>query len=193
MAPRANLVGYNFLKNSTISNGVDALTRGSPDVHISSNSWGALDNTGLLNELELAFKTAINNGLSNGRHGLGTIYVFAGGNGGDITYNGILDNSNYDGQASYRGVIAVAAVDNLGIRAAYSEEGANILISAPAGRGCSSDAITTTDLTGTAGYNVNGLYYFSDGSSTLDYTNDDYTKCMTGTSAATPMVSGAVA
>jgi len=181
VAPRANLVAYNLLTYFTNSTEADAMTRGNPDVQISSNSWGPEDNTGELFESNLSWRTAINSGLNNGRNGLGTIYVFAAGNGGQT-----VDNSNYDGYANYRGVIAVTALNDRGVNSIYSEPGANILISAPGGEFCNgSTAITTTDLTGTTGSNTN--------STTNDYTDKDYTKCMNGTSAATPMVSGAVA
>lgn len=181
IAPRANLVAYNLLTYFTFETEADAMTRGSPDVHISSNSWGFEDNTGELLETSLSWKTAINSGLANGRNGLGTIYVFAAGNGGLS-----VDNSNYDGYANHRAVIAVAALKDTGSKSSYSEAGANILISAPGGEFCSGGpVITTTDLTGVSGYNTN--------STVDDYSNKNYTQCMNGTSAATPMVSGAVA
>ena len=97
--------------------------------------------------------------------------------------------SNYDGIANSRYIIAVAAVTSQGTKAYYSENGANLWISAPAGHSCSSTsfpAITTTDLTGTAGYNYSALNNY-------DYPNVNYTKCFSGTSAAAPTVAGAAA
>ena len=184
VAPRANLVSYNLLQYSTVSNEADAMMRGSPDVYISSNSWGANDDTGNLEPSTLAWRTSINTGLTTGRNGKGTIYVFAAGNGGD---GPIVDNSNYDGQANYRGVIAVGSVTDQGTKASYSERGANIWISAPGGEFCDTHTISTTDNSGEDGYNNSAVAGIS------DYTNTNYSKCMTGTSAATPVVSGVIA
>jgi kexin len=185
-APRANLVGYNMLQNSTVSNVVDAMTRGSPDVHISSNSWGPPDD-GDLQPSVSSWRNAIDTGLSSGRSGLGTIYTFAAGNGGD-NVSGPADNSNYDGQANYYGIIAVAAVNDQGKQSSYSEPGANLWVSAPGGEYCDTHAITTTDRSGDAGGNSynNPAYY-------QDYPDANYTKCMNGTSAATPAAAGVIA
>ncbi|MDH4216036.1 MAG: S8 family serine peptidase [Gallionella sp.] len=184
VAPRANLVGYNLLQYSTTSNEADAMTRGSPNVHIYNNSWGS-DDDGDLHESASLWRDAIDAGLANGRNGHGSIYVWAAGNGGDVSP---ADNSNYDGMTNYYGVIAVAAVDDRGRQSSYSEPGANIWISAPGGEFCGTHAITTTDRTGAAGDNPPDPFW-----SYSDYVNSDYTKCMNGTSAAVPAVSGAIA
>jgi len=186
VAPRANLVGYNLLQNSTESNEADAMTRGSPDVHISNNSWGAPDDTGNLAESSLAWRMAINTGLNSGRSSKGTIYVWAAGNGGS---GPIVDNSNYDGNANHRGVIAVGAVTDQGTKALYSERGANVWVSAPGGEFCGTHTISTTDRSGVNGVNSSGTVT----NGVADYTDANYTKCMNGTSAATPVVSGVVA
>ncbi|MEE8379669.1 MAG: S8 family serine peptidase, partial [Gammaproteobacteria bacterium] len=186
VAPRANLVGYNVVQSPTESNLAGAMTRGSPDVHVSSNSWGPIDGTGNPIASSFAWRTAITSGLTNGRDGKGTIYVWAGGNGA----NGVgpnIDNSNNDGQANNRGVIAVGAVTDQGIKAFYSEPGANVLVSAPAGELCYGHTISTTDLSGEGGDNT------SITAGDTDYTDTNYTKCMNGTSAATPTISGVVA
>lgn len=180
-APRANLVGYNLLQYSTLSNEADAMTRGSPNVHISSNSWGSNDD-GNLHESTSLWRNAIDAGLANGRNGLGTIYTWAAGNGG---YVPPVDNSNYDGQANHHGVIAVASVNDQGKQSSYSEPGANIWISAPGGEFCDTHTIITTDRSGAAGGNPSNGY--------TDYADQNYTRCMNGTSAAVPAVSGAIA
>ena len=187
VAPRANLVGYNLLQNTTESNEGDAMTRGSPNVHVSTNSWGPPDDADL-HVSTFTWRTAIDLGLSNGRNGLGTIYTWAAGNGADNTW-GPVDNSNYDGQANYRGVIAVAAVIDQGKQASYSEPGANVWVSAPGGEFCDTHAITTTDRSGGAGDNS----FNNTGTGFSDYPNLNYTRCMNGTSSATPMVAGVVA
>ena len=187
VAPRATLVGYNLLQNKTSSNEADAMIRNASIVSVSSNSWGAPDGTGELAASSSLWQNAITTGLTTGRGGKGTVYVWAAGNGagGTACPNWLCsDNSNYDGQANYRGVMAVAAVNDQGMQSSYSESGANLWVSAPGGEFCSTHTISTTDRSGAVGKNTNGA---------SDYANTSYTKCMNGTSAATPEVSGVVA
>jgi subtilisin-like proprotein convertase family protein len=139
---------------------------------ISNNSWGPTDG------IFAGFSSLVTNALQQcavqGRSGKGRITVFAAGNGGPT------DNSNYDGVANSRYVIAVGAITDLGIRTFYSEPGANILICAPSNGGVS--GIYTTDLIGSNGYNS------SNASIGLDYTDD-----FGGTSSASPAVAGVCA
>lgn len=189
VAPRANLVGYNLLQNNTSSNEVDAMTRNAASVSVSSNSWGSADGTGELTASSSLWQTAINTGLTTGRDGKGTIYMWAAGNGraGSDACPACSDNSNYDGRANYRGVMAVAAVNDQGVQSAYSESGANLWVSAPGGEFCSTHTITTTDRTGAVGKNTTAT------AGTSDYPDPNFTKCMNGTSAATPGAAGVVA
>jgi subtilisin-like proprotein convertase family protein len=195
VAPRASLAGYNILQNDTTANEADAMTRNAASVDVSSNSWGAPDLNGLLFPSSATWRNAVETGHSTGRGGLGTVYVWAAGNGDTAVCPSMVcvDNSNYDGQANYRGVIAVGAVSNTGAKSSYSERGANLWVSAPGGEFCDTvpqEAITTTDRTGANGFNDNGNHVFYDN---VDYANGNYTKCFNGTSAATPLVSGVVA
>ncbi|MFC1489290.1 S8 family serine peptidase [Thermodesulfobacteriota bacterium] len=168
-APWAGLVGYRLLEPGILdANEADALTRNNDIVDIYSNSWGPADGGSVLEGPGTLTEDALQNGTTNGRGKLGSIFVWAGGNGYDA------DNSNYDGYANSRYTIAVAASTNFGTQASYSEKGANILVNAPSNGG--SLAITTTDLMG------------SDGASTGNYRDD-----FGGTSSATPLVSGIVA
>ena len=74
-----------------------------------------------------------------------------------------------------------------GTRSSYSEPGSNLLVTAYGGEFCSTQTTTTTtDVSGPTGYN--------NGNKPEDYANNpDYTRCMNGTSAATPEAAGAVA
>lgn len=182
VAPRASLVSYGLLQASTSSNEADAMTFQATGIAVSNNSWGPPDGTGLLNDSTSLWRDAIDFGLANGRGGLGTVYVWAAGNGYD---SGTRDLSSYDGYASYRGVIAVGAVTAQGRQPSYSEAGANVWISAPGGEPCGALAITTTDLPDAAGFNTGG--------EAGELTGTSYTQCMDGTSAAVPSVSGVAA
>jgi subtilisin family serine protease len=120
---------------------------------------------------------ALADAVTLGRGGKGTVFLWAGGNG---NYNG--DDSNYDGWAASPYAIAVSAIGDDGEAAPYSEPGANILVCAPSNGG--TQGVTTTDITGSTGYNA------GTGS---DYANGDYTNSFGGTSSATPAVAGVVA
>lgn len=180
VAPRANLVGYNYLQNSTTSNQTDAMTRGIAAVHISSNSWGAgAGRSGNLTTASTTWRSSIDTGLTTGRSGKGTIYVFSAGNGAPE------DNANYHGAKNGHGTIAVGAVTDQGKKSSYSEEGANLWVSSPGGEFCNTHTITTTDRTGNMGFNLNAT--------ATDYVDKAYTSCMNGTSSAAPGISGVVA
>jgi len=190
VAPRANLVGYNVLQTQTSSDVADAMTRNAVAVYVNTNSWGALDGNGNLWPSDLSWQTAINNGLANGRDGRGIVYTWAAGNGatGSSACFACVDNSNYDGQANFRGVMAVGAVNDQGIKSSYSERGANLWVSAPGGEFCDTHTITTTDRTGALGDNPPAPV-----TRYIDYADLSYTRCMNGTSSSTPMVAGVAA
>ena len=167
-APYAGLVGFRLLGAGTDTNEANALTRSNGLIDIYSNSWGPADDGRRLEGPGPLTESALQSGVANGRGGLGSIYVWAGGNGGNN------DNANYDGYANSRYTIAVAASTNSGVRSAYSEKGANILVNAPSNGG--SLGITTVDRTGSDGYDAG-----------------NYTGTFGGTSSATPLVAGIIA
>ena len=192
VAPRAKLAGINLLENDTAFNEADAMLRGSQTIAISNNSWGVPDGYGSLSPSDASWRKAIEIGITEGRGKLGVLYVWGAGNGAKGTRYcpNCEDNSNYDGQANFRGVIAVASLNHQGVRSTYSEKGANLWISGYGGEFCKTPpAITTTDLMGPAGFNP----AFSDLISVTDYANQNYTKCMNGTSAASPQIAGVIA
>jgi kexin len=182
VAMSANVVGYNLLANQNDLNQVDAMTRALASNHIYSNSWGATDGVGILTGSPASWRAAIDQGTSTGRGARGAIYTWAAGNGGA----GAVDRSDYDGQANYHGVIAVASLNDRGQKASYSEEGSNLLVSAYGGEFCDTHTTTTIDIQGADGYNDGG-------SPDSNYADPNYSRCFNGTSAATPEVSGAAA
>ncbi|MBB3981416.1 Ca2+-binding RTX toxin-like protein/subtilisin-like proprotein convertase family protein [Sphingobium fontiphilum] len=147
-----------------------------------NNSWGstpgyaAFQNRNTAGSFAAETVAGWQNVADTGRGGLGTIVLKAAGN--------ESRNANAEGSNSARFVIDVAAVGDSGFAASYSNHGANILVSAPGSEFESNGGlgIVTTDLTGTAGYNLRG-----DPAGSYDYTDD-----FGGTSAATPIVSGVV-
>lgn len=139
-------------------------------IEVKNNSWGPVDRPHNLEAPEPMAKTALETAITTGRGGKGTIFVWAGGNGKTTG-----DNSNYDGYANSIYTIAVGASNGSGVSSSFSEPGANLLIVGPSGTN-GGPLISTTDRTGSVG-RVSG----------------DYNTIFTGTSSATPVVSGVVA
>ncbi|MCX7826477.1 MAG: S8 family serine peptidase, partial [Verrucomicrobiae bacterium] len=154
-----------------------AFARGNNLIQVKNNSWGYIP----FYAASAPETNALANGVLTGRGGLGTIYVFAAGNGAQ---NGWDANSHT--LANSRFVIQVGAVNDRGDKTFYSEPGASLLVAAPG-----SDyyiapiGITTTDMLGNNGYNYSGTLG--------DLSDVDYTQLFNGTSAAAPIVSGVIA
>jgi subtilisin family serine protease len=199
VAPDASLIGYRFLSaestdpsvNDPIEGEVLGNVRAAPSgpavfdnraiVDASSNSWGPIDDRHLEGPGPLAMAAIQTSdigdpatGVAPARNGLGTIYVWAGGNGRQAN-----DNVDFDGYANSRFTLTVGAVDNRGKVAPYSEDGAPLMVCAPSSN--NSVGVTTTDRTGSDGYN------------TAPSPQGDYYDRFGGTSAAAPLVSGIVA
>ena len=169
----ASIAGHRLIAcGFSDSTGADALSYHNGGIDIYSNSWGPFDSGDILDGPGPITIAAIEDSIYNGRSGLGNIYTWAAGNGLDAD-----DNSNYDGYSNSRYSIAVAAITHYGEQSWYSEPGANILVTAHSNGGSPSyEGITTTDITGTGGYD-----------------GGDVTHDFGGTSSATPLVSGVIA
>lgn len=124
-------------------------------------------------------RLAIDYAVRQGRNGKGCVICFAAGNG-----NESVDN---DGYASYEKVIAVAACNDRGTRAAYSDYGNAIWCAFPSSHGAPSltPGIWTTDRSGKLGRNPG---HPARGDAAGHYTND-----FGGTSSAAPGVAGVAA
>ena len=169
----ASIAGHRLIAcGFSDSTSADALSYDNDEIDIYSNSWGPFDSGNILEGPGPITIAAIEDSVYNGRSGLGNIYTWAAGNGLEAD-----DNSNYDGYSNSRYSIAVAAISHYGDQSWYSEPGANILVTAHSNGGSPDyEGITTTDITGTGGYN-----------------GGDVTHDFGGTSSATPLVSGVVA
>ena len=175
-APEATLVGLRLIGGAaTDQDEADAMNWTSNLIQLKSNSWGPNDDGTTLEAPGPLTQAALANAAATGRGGLGTLFIWAAGNGGDVG-----DNSNYDGYANSRYTIAVAAIANDGLQSSYSEPGANVIVTAPSDG--ASLGITTTDLTGANGYNNGALI------PDANYTND-----FGGTSSSCPLAAGVVA
>ena len=185
VAPGSCLASYDLLNNYTFESEYDAMTRNIDLVDVMNNSWGPEDGLGNYVYSNPLWRESVEFGLANGRKKKGTVYVWAAGNGGRSSPASAveIDNSNYDGYANFYGVMAICAVGNQGTRAFYSEKGANLWVCTPS-LGDNGIGISTTDRTGSEGFNKDG---------TKDYTDISYTKRFGGTSSAAPVAAGAAA
>ncbi|MCI0555559.1 MAG: S8 family serine peptidase, partial [Anaerolineae bacterium] len=168
VAPFSTLVGLRLIGGpSTDAMEANAFNHEMQAIDLKNNSWGPSDNGMTLEGPGPLAQAALANSVQNGRNGLGTIFVWAGGNG-----LGKLDNQNYDGYVNSIYTVSVGAVTHTGTQSSYSERGACMLVCAPS----SSPGITTTDIVGPGGY-----------------TSGDYTSTFGGTSSASPAATGAIA
>ncbi len=173
VAPGVTMTGVNYLedlqyRDDTIAG--EAL-RWAEHFDVMNNSWGVTPQFKSSENLTVPtsdaawMETQFAYLSENGRGGLGTVIVQASGN--EST------DANGDGVNASRFTATIGATDNLGFAESYSNNGTAVLVVAPA-------ATVTTDLVGQNG--SNGIV------GSLDYTNQ-----FSGTSAATPVVSGVVA
>ncbi|OQO00473.1 hypothetical protein B0A48_13822 [Cryoendolithus antarcticus] len=128
--------------------------------HIYSCSWGPPDDGTAMEGPGVLIRRAMVNGVQKGRQGLGSIYVFAIGNGAAND-----DNCNFDGYTNSIYSVSVGGIDRKGLHPYYSEKcSAQLVVTYSSGSG---DAIHTTDVGQNKCYNSHG-----------------------GTSAAGPLVAG---
>ncbi|EMC95237.1 hypothetical protein BAUCODRAFT_532569 [Baudoinia panamericana UAMH 10762] len=130
------------------------------DNQIYSCSWGPPDDGQSMEAPGIIIRRAMVNGVQNGRGGLGSIYVFAIGNGASND-----DNCNFDGYTNSIYSVSVGGIDRKGLHPYYSEKcSAQLVVTYSSGSG---DAIHTTDVGERSCYTNHG-----------------------GTSAAGPLVAG---
>ncbi|RVX69843.1 hypothetical protein B0A52_05677 [Exophiala mesophila] len=130
---------------------------------IYSCSWGPPDDGATMEAPGILIQRAMANGVQSGRGGLGSIFVFAAGNGANFE-----DNCNFDGYTNSIYSITVGGIDKGGNHPYYSEPcSAQLVVTYSSGLG---DAIHTTDVGAEKCYNGHG-----------------------GTSAAGPLVVGTTA
>lgn len=166
IAPLVNLISVNiFVGGESTQDIADAISWAkNQGADVLSNSWGYTScyaNYANIND-------ALADANENGRAGLGSVVVFASGNG----YKNCVDFP-----ARNPNVIAVGAFTNQGVRSEYSNAGAALDLMAPSNNvGGPGAGVRTTDRMGNAGYS-----------------SGNYTTSFGGTSAACPVVAGVAA
>ncbi|OTA06174.1 Kex2 protease [Trichoderma parareesei] len=130
------------------------------DNQIYSCSWGPPDDGRSMEAPDVLIRRAMLKGVQEGRGGLGSIYVFASGNGAASG-----DNCNFDGYTNSIYSITVGAVDRAGQHPYYSEHCSALLVVTYSSGG--GDGIHTTDVGENSCYGMHG-----------------------GTSAAAPLAAG---
>lgn len=109
------------------------------DNHIYSCSWGPSDGGEAMERPGILIRRAMVNGVQKGRNGLGSIYVFAIGNGAAND-----DDCNFDGYTNSIYSVSVGGIDRKGLHPYYSEKcSAQLVVTYSSGSG---DAIHTTDV-----------------------------------------------
>jgi subtilisin family serine protease len=184
-APLANLVGIrtNLQDSALISainhaNGINPLT----SIQVKNHSYGYT--AAFLSGTDFLVIPLKNSSDA------GTVNVFAAGN----QRGGKAADSNKQSPQNSPFVIVVAALGSNGKFANYSNYGASVLVTAPSNSQFASQAftgITTTDRTGSLGYNTSGASNFP--STSGDGNGLSFTNTFGGTSSASPLVAGVVA
>lgn len=191
VAPQARLLGANVLvAPSSDSNDATALLHGKAIVAVSNNSWGNPDRDNELGSAGPLFRAALAQGATTERGGKGIVYLFAAGNGYQLSQpDGSLlttgQRSSYDAYNNSPYALNIAAVRADGVPSEYSEPGANVLVAAPSDTyDINLPWLYTTAITGSYA----GTSYMGQPWLFPNYKND-----FGGTSGATPIAAGVVA
>ncbi|KAI8791533.1 PC3 endoprotease variant B isoform X1 [Biomphalaria glabrata] len=169
VAFQANIAGVRLL-DGIITDGLEAeaLTFKHDYIDIYSASWGPSDDGAVMAGPGHLTVQAFQYGVDHGRQGLGSIFVWATGNGGLH-----LDNCNADGYVSRPETLAVGSVNNRGKSSFYSENCTAILVVVPSGvdimDGQNKSKVITTDI------------------------NNGCLETFEGTSSAAPLAAGCIA
>ena len=116
VAYRAKIAGERILSGDvTDAIEASALSFAWDKNHIYSNSWGPWDNGGTVEGPGALCKKAFEDGTQKGRGGLGSIFVFASGNGGSG------DNCNFDGYTNSIYTLSVGSIDRHNKMPGYQE------------------------------------------------------------------------
>lgn len=119
----------------------ESLSLNPQHIDIYSNSWGPNDDGRTIEGPAMLAQKAFSDGITYGRGGKGSIYVFASGNGGSSG-----DNCNCDGYCNSRYTIAIGAVTEHDAKPYYTEPcSATLAVAYSSGSG-GDRSISTCDL-----------------------------------------------
>lgn len=207
VAPQARVAGFQFIESAQTTSIM--VHQASGDFDIFNYSYGTGINADF--EDEPLYIAQLRDRVTNGREGLGQLFVKAAGNEYFLFCDWNEDlggfcgpqNANIPAENNSPFIIVAGATGVDFTVASYSNAGSNIWVAAPGGEdGDEFPALITTDLaTCSQGFSTNtGLWDFNqfetaNGSSTFTTFNPqcNYTSMMNGTSSATPVVSGVIA
>lgn len=199
VAPQASIVSANFLSSSVTQTEAVVTDQVSGSYDIFNMSWGSKQNS--LVPTVNSFQAQLASGATNGREGKGSIFVKSSGNDFFVYCNGsaseyCMGSSNFDEDNSSPYIILTSALNATGEAASYSSPGSSVWIASFGGEfGDDYPAMTTTDrMTCDYGFsvsNVGGSLAFERGG--LGNRRCNYTVTFNGTSAAAPVLTGAIA
>ena len=181
VAPMVRIAGSNWLETEDIAK-LEAVWCHEGNISISNNSWG----TKVLDDP--SYEAIIEKASGMLRDGKGRIFVFAGGNEREEHSNANLSyllNNPY--------VIAVSALNHENKYASYATPGSDILISAYGGEHYYTAPTIMTTFTPLHAMTETELHGRKGPVTVEADSNRSYTYAMNGSSAAAPMVSGALA
>ncbi|UXR65401.1 S8 family serine peptidase [Bdellovibrio bacteriovorus] len=199
IAYKSKLIAYNLLSSNVaqLDERIGQQVTGGYDIY--NMSWGSSQNN--LPVPVAVWGTSLVAGVTNGRAGKGSIYVKSAGNdfivkchNSTTTY--CVGNANFDPDNNMPYTLMTGALNSMGEVASYSSPGANLWVSSFGGEfGDDYPAMITTDRSGcSAGYAQtlnSGKVEFERGSDGNSKCN--YTTTFNGTSAAAPVLAGAIA
>ncbi|MCL1125497.1 S8 family serine peptidase [Shewanella surugensis] len=213
VAPKASVLGYNYLYNFYSEEAFDishGIKGGSQQAHVFNQSYGI--EFSYPNDMDYYQEEALNEVATRGQ---GSLFVTAAGNEFNDFSNGIhyffrgqntatgadelpLYNANMSANQANFYNLMVSALNANGTLSSYSTVGSNVFISAPGGEdGDEYPAIITTDRQGCSA-GLTSFLSFDNLANVFDSGNElnphcNYTSHMGGTSSAAPNTSGAIA
>ncbi len=160
-----------FPPDTQIASSYSFAVDNSVDVH--NNSWGGP--VGIISDV---IREAIQDAATNGRDGKGMVILFAAGNDAREVEPG-------DGYSTFGEVLQIGATGQHDTIANYSNYGVTQDLMGPT-MGSDGVGLVTTDITGSGGFNDGNTPFDLEGS-------PNYTRVMSGTSGASPVVAGVAA
>lgn len=197
IASGATLASANLISTEVNFSTTILIDQAATTADIVNQSWGSSQT--FINTIPESYLAQLQASTATGRSNKGIVFVQSGGNNYSVDIGGgtyRVGNSNFDGTKATPYTIVTAALQSADLPATRSSPGSNLWISAyGGGNGVSTPAILSTDRSGCSlglSTSISFQNLFENGSIALN-SQCNYTSIMNGTSAAAPMVSGAIA